>query len=715
MNIGSPPPVRFQQPQMNVRQLRQDLRTEVAQNPEKALKTTGAQVTTRSGKEVTSRRKLQDVDAQLARMDQVLAKHGQTAKLTPQNIGSKFKIFAKVLGNALLKLPTLLVSTVKNSLKLAVNSLQVLRVFTLPFRAMGMGAADKFLADKVFGNINKGLEAGAKWLNDKYETKVGLKEKPENSHVGDAANTLGTSPVGMVADWKGTNVLTRSDGRLDLTTTSNPNPGQTNAATGNDGAGALHMGALFTATGSVDAVDQLSNAIDMKVKGKELEARGQELLKKPELSPQERAQGEFMVEQGKLMQREASGTYTQKTLNLEQNLMGATNLLFGSGYMNASVGAEAATAVTNITQMGLGIFSVASNSVDCAIDSVQASRAKGRVKKCTEFLKATAQWGPDKTSRQVASQGVEEVRDSVKLYKKNQQQTRNLKIFTAVRSAALVVAGAVAFGLMAAAVANPVGLALAGVAAGVAIGVCLYKGYKGAVRQQQTAALEERKGLAQNVINSKLADMGVDSLEKAQTKLGELKQQGSGLKTQVDRDNEPHLQAIASLTEQRENATPGARQMMDTRIANLQRQVETNLAPLKDLNKQIADVEEAITDIGTLKELVHEINSSVRQNDPQAAKKALLQALHGPDEAGRASARVALSEVFKINPDVLSGYEEAAPALDALRENRKNASPAAQQKMDQSIAELEQRPCMLAAAKLEEKMGLFYASVFQRD
>ncbi|PIQ23794.1 hypothetical protein COW36_16850 [bacterium (Candidatus Blackallbacteria) CG17_big_fil_post_rev_8_21_14_2_50_48_46] len=637
INAGGARPQNLSQFQTHIQNKRQATPQQVHVT-EAQKKTVGGFI--REKAQVITKKNVVDMDARIKSIDERMNNLGNKGikGVEPKALKSKWSIFGKVIGDMFKSIPTALTGIVKGALKLTSYLAEAaVHVLVLPFSALGahmtedasvMTDAHKGvhkLFDKMRGGLDKAQEKFEKW----YGNKVGIGDQDTAK---EGAEKI-ASTVDVVSGYMGTNIL-KSGG--DMTETQDPNA----ITTGGDGDKALQVGIINNA-----------NAVmgDLEKFGKQLKGidEGQQLINEGNRSvnPTEK---EFLVEQGKMQKSQARWGLADASRSLVSNLNGTTNLLVGS---NTPVVTN--VTATNITQAMGGGFSALSNSVEATVETIQAVQADRKIGRCNQFLEKTAII--EGNQEITASKNTEKVRDSVKLYKKNQTQTRNTTLFSAISKMAMTAAAIVGTVLFVAACAsNPVGWAVGGAAIALGIGMAAYKGYKAARRADQTKGLEERRTQVSKAmveqVNDLSAKLGVNTAEfkeAGKLKLGQLTTHLEG-KVQELKNQQPPPENLAELIDQ-----------LDT--------------------------------VKELKSLRSDINSALKQTNGATAMDGLVKALNDRrDPDGQLAAEFALRDVFRMDPDLFKTNENGDRIVSAKVADK-------------------------ADDKLREKLSMFHASVYSKN
>lgn len=565
--------------------------------------------------------------------------------LTPPKMKSRLKIFGTVVKNLFKKIPTALTDLVKDVGKLLSFAVQAVAhtLWLIPstlvaaYQAKGNpsvsfgqamkkqhGAIQNFFSHGSPKSLSS-LKAEAQLRGEKfqapvfsregmdriqdkfsawYDKKVGI-TKPEDHGPEDevrvkaseagAENLLGI--LDEVSGYEGANVLQHAG---DLST-SQDNPDL--LASGNQGDVALGVGAL----GALGSMGGNLSGIEEGLKDYN---KGSKLIKQASTMP-DGPEKTALLDRANQLRRSGVGKVLDSGFKLTADINTVTNLLAGSSMLsNTSVG--------NFTDASGACFSAVSKSVEATVETVQAVQADRKIGRCNEFLKSTASIDTH-GNEVIATKNVKKVRDSVMAYKKNNKQTRGLKIFGAASKFTMAAASIVGAALFIAAVSNPIGWIVGGVGLGVGIGVAVYKGYKAGVRASQNKGLEARhemvtqkmermaKGLAKNpLLNVTLPEEGGSLRMSASIDL--LKQT---IHDKINADPPPNDKDLAKL------------QAMWVRVDQL----------------------------GEMRAIRRDISSALKANNGGSAIDGLKKALNDPsDPEGQEAAAVALKEVFKMDP-----------------------------------------------------------------
>lgn len=596
------------------------------------LHTGGLRGTFQPRDEVT-RKKLvgtRDTDKMLSRIDDRFARLNQKygdkgLGLTAEPVEAKHKTFFKALKKVVAAIPASIikgaVTLLKWTGKLTVNILKyTARAILFPFRKAGSDSArdmDTFVAN-LGKSINKTLDKLGKGATDGVDKLFGLKsgegddvDQNREANV-NSANDAANQMMGVVdglAGYYGTNIIDPND----LNNTLNDQAVQESyPTTGNNGDHALDMGAAFVVAGFGETADQIAESHAKRKEGQHLLEIGHMLEDQGQTmgDPDLVTAGRFAQQLG--VQKESQGTarMMEGFVNAARLGVGGVNLVAGSTRYGSQAFGEFATEVANVTQLGGDALTAVVATTECIVDSAQSHRSMQRVDRCNAFLESTASVKPS-GKKTAQTKDVIAVRDTVKLFKKNQKQVRKHKIFTAVRNA-VIAAGAVALivGATAALACTPVGWAVAGAAITTGIGIGVYKAYKAGRRKANISALKQRQNQVQRAIQNLESKGQLDGTERRM---------------------------------------------------------------LRDL-----------------KSLKASVDKSLNQTDPAAAVETLVRVLNHSDSAeGREAAKIALRDVFQVNPEVLRHKPDGNPVMPHVYQE--------------------------ACSILTEKMGIFYASALSSN
>lgn len=643
MNVGAP----GARPQ-NIAELRTHLQQRVQQAPQQVHKAEAKSKTVggfiKEKATYFSQKSLVDMDSRIASIDQKMK--GLSDKgvdnMQPKALKSKWSVFGKVVGDMFKRLPANLLGVLKSAVKLGTYLAEAAtHALVLPFSsAAARGTGDiSTLTDthkgvhSFFSKMREGLDKAQNKFDKWYNEKVGVGD-------GDTAKTGADKMIGtmdVVSGYMGTNILKT---RGDLSETQDPR----SITTGGDGDKALQIGLVTNTAAVMGDLENIGGKLDDVQKGKDLQTKATQTGNQTEKS--------FLTEQGQLIESQAKWGLADASRSLVSNLNGTTNLFVGS---NTPVVSN--VAATNVTQAMGGGLSAVSNGIEATVETIQAVQADRKIDRCNNFLKATAEIeGNQEVS---ASKGTSKVRDAVKLYKKNQTQTRNTSIFSAVAKYAMTAAAIAGVALFVAACAsNPIGWAVGGAAIALGVGMAAYKGYKAARRADQTQGLQDRYQQVNTALNSKVTALA----QKLGVDPAGFSQDG---KIQAGR-------AIEQLTQ-------------EIRAKELRAQViEVDDPELPQLQQDLETAKELLS-------LRREISSALKQTDGGRAMDTLVKALNNPrDPDGQITAEIALREVFKMDPELFKN------------------GPDGKRLVSDEVAKM-------ASDKLAEKLGMFHASVYSNN
>lgn len=462
-----------------------------------------------------------DIDARIANIDAKMQAKG----MDPPKMESRLGIFAKVVGKMIAKIPVGLANVVKGIGKLGAYTLQLAThtvglivtgpkaLYAAYKAAPGQGweaAKQSFSEDnaaihKAFSGVRDSMENATKSFDNWYSEKLGLTE-PGKEATTDGVDQM-VSTVDEVAGYLGTNVLEKAGD------VSKQAEDTSKWSTGDDGDAALFVGGATALASLGNAGHDIETAIgELKALKKELKAMQADPLSTPEDIA-------FKKQEVETKESEVKAQITSSGLELLSGVNTAINLVVGSDL--TSMGATDAWGnVTDAAGFGLA---AASKAIEATVETLQANNADKKVQRCNAFLSETATVDGD-GNEVVATRGTQKVRDAVRAFKRNNQETRGVNRFSGIAKYAMSAASIVGGVLFIAAMAtNPIGWAVGGVAIAVGIGTALYKGYKADVRASQTQALKDR----QTQVTEHLTD-GVKNLA------GELGIQESSLPTGTD-------------------------------------------------------------------------------------------------------------------------------------------------------------------------------------
>lgn len=472
-----------------------------------------------------TRKRITDTDDMLARIDRKLEKLGVDNPEKHQSFwkraSGRLATFGKTLAVSLVSLPKMIGTSALSLVKLTCN---LPRLFTLPLRLVS-SKPDEWMTGKLAG-MNKKFDEAKQAVGgffDGINAKIiridGLHGGKGGDGPGDGVDMVSDGAMGIVntqAGIYGTNVM--DSHHFDIN--QNVNSDHTGPLTTlNDGDQALFRGAapLVLNTGTV--LHQMDDALNRLDEGMSLVEASRQLKRGGNLTDEQQVGRKYVKAQGKEQIDEARTAYARGGASLVQNYVGAVNMVAGSNLYGAKVFGDVATGVTNVTQIaGFGLTAVTS-TYDGVMDARAAHSGRKRKDRADNFLQNTARM--DGKRKLVESLDTSAVRDGVKLFRKNQNQSFFNKSLSSGRNFAVAAAAiTLTVATTAAVAATPVGWAIMGAAAVGAIGFGLYKTYKTVRRQENIQRMGDRLQRVQTEIQK--TQNGPQNPQSA-TRLQELK------------------------------------------------------------------------------------------------------------------------------------------------------------------------------------------------
>lgn len=480
-----------------------------------------------------TRKRITDTDNMLARIDRKLERLGIENPEKHQSFWSrtsgKLASFAKAVAVSLVNMPKMVGSATLSLLKVSANLVVNLpRLFTVPLRLVS-SKPDEWMAAKV-STMNKGFDKAKSVVNEMFDGinssivrvnslhRNGAMSEQTVGTLSDGASGVSDGALGIVntqAGIYGTNIMDAHNFNIN----QNVNADHLgNFTTLNDGDQAMFRGSpgLVLNTGVV--LGQMDDALTRARQGHSLIEDARQLERGPQ-TPEQRQGSEFIRGEGQDMIGEAGQTYARGGVGLVQNYVTAVNTVAGSNLYGAQAFGDIAVGVTNVTQIaGFGLTAVTA-TYDGVMDARSAHSGRVRKNRADDFLQNTAEMRGNRKT--VESLDTSAVRDGVKLFRKNQNQSFWNKAMSSGRNFAIAAAAVtLAVATTVAAAATPVGWAIMGAAAVGAIGFGLYKVYKSVRREENIQRLGDRLQRVQAEIQN--TPQGSQATATDRTRLQEL-------------------------------------------------------------------------------------------------------------------------------------------------------------------------------------------------